>query len=292
MASAGPLSPAVGSAYASGGENIAGWVNIVSSNNIYSTCDLRENDISNTWGAKDFGFAIPNDAIVDGILFEAECHARVSIGAELYDVWLYDGAELGSAVISSTVFPASGSETYLPVGGASETFGASLTGVDVNSSTFEMRFRCRSVTGGGASSEANIDHVRVTVYYTLANTAPTITVAPTVSNGSLTRLGPNNTPAVVTFTATDTDGDALTYEIRTAASGGGTLVGNGSATSGVSKQHNIANSASGLVDGNQTLYLSINDGTVDSSDSSFSLLRDTTAPTVGTITHSPSPVEP
>ena len=127
------------------------------------------------------------------------------------------------------------------------------------------------------------------------NTAPTITVAPTVSYGSLTRLGPNNSPAVVSFTATDaeqTGADELSYTIRTATAGGGTLVGSGTCTSGASKNHNIANADAGLVDGSQTLYLRVFDGWSYSADLSFTLLLDTTAPTVGAITHSPNPVVP
>ncbi len=137
-----------------------------------------------------------------------------------------------------------------------------------------------------ASATAPLLHIE----YSPPNTAPTITVAPTASYGSLTRLGPLNTPAVVSFTATDADGDALTYEIRTAAGGGGTLVASGTCTSGTTENVNIANSDPGLVDGSQTLYLRVHDGAVYSADSSFSLLRDTTAPTVGTITTNPDPV--
>lgn len=130
----------------------------------------------------------------------------------------------------------------------------------------------------------------------ILNAAPTITVTPTASyNGSFTRLGPNASPATVTFTATDDDTgdqetDALTWEIRTAPDGGGTLVSTGSCTHNVSENASVANSDSGIVEGSNTLYLRVGDGDAWSDDESFTLLCDRTAPTVGTITHSPNPV--
>jgi hypothetical protein len=131
------------------------------------------------------------------------------------------------------------------------------------------------------------------ILFDIPNTEPVISVPPTVSYTPLTRLGPNNTPATVTFTATDTEettANALSYTIRTAAAGGGTLVGSGTCTSGISKSHSITNTNAGLVDGTNTLYLRISDGTLFSSDAAFTLLRDTGLPTVGTITHTPNPV--
>lgn len=127
------------------------------------------------------------------------------------------------------------------------------------------------------------------------NTAPTITVGPSVSYGNLTRLGPSNSPAIVSFTATDpeeTGAGDLDYEIRTATGGGGTLVASGSCTSGVAENVNLAHNASGLSgNGSQALYLVVGDGT-DDTEESFTLLQDNAAPTVGTIIHSPNPVVP
>lgn len=128
------------------------------------------------------------------------------------------------------------------------------------------------------------------IEYHVPNTSPAITVSPTVSYGSLTRLGPNNTPATVSFTAVDADGDSLTYQIRTGASGGGTLVGNDNATSGLQVNHSLAHNASGLNEGTNTLYLRASDGQAWSADAPFTVLVDRTAPTVGTIISTPSPV--
>ncbi len=149
-------------------------------------------------------------------------------------------------------------------------------------------FRVTNFYSDSSSSAATL-HIE----YTPDNTAPTITVAPAVSYGTLTRLGPNNTPATLTFTATDaqqTGANALSYTIRTASGGGGTLVASGLCTSGVSENVNIAYNATSLSQGSNTLYLRIHDGTAYSADSSFVVLLDSSAPTVGTIAQTPAPV--
>lgn len=127
------------------------------------------------------------------------------------------------------------------------------------------------------------------------NTEPEITVPPTVDYGSYTRTGPQNTPISVTFEAEDDEEDGtdeLTVEVRTAASGGGTLVATDDYTSGTSGSISIAHNASGLSEGSNTLYMRVGDGTDWSDDESFTLLVDRGAPTVGTINQSPNPAVP
>jgi hypothetical protein len=109
-----------------------------------------------------------------------------------------------------------------------------------------------------------------------------------VSYGSFTRTSVNNTPWTANFTG---GADVTQYEVRTAPSGGGTLVASGAAASGANAK-TIAYNASGLVDGTQTLYVRCANATpVWGSDVSFTLLRDDTAPTASTtISTTPSPV--
>lgn len=137
---------------------------------------------------------------------------------------------------------------------------------------------------------------RLTIEYTPTNTAPTITVNPSVNYNGYTRLGPNNTPGSVSFTATDpeeTGSNALSYEIRTASGSGGTLVASGNFTSGVGASVSIAHNASGINEGSNTLYLRVSDGTdYAPTNPSFTLLVDRGAPTVGIITQTPNPAVP
>lgn len=136
---------------------------------------------------------------------------------------------------------------------------------------------------------------KLTIDYTPPNTAPTITVNPSVNYNGYTRLGPSNTPGTISFTATDpeeTGSNALSYQIRTASGSGGTLVASGNFTSGVAANVNIAHNASGLSEGSNTLYLRVSDGTdFAPTNPSFALLVDRTAPTLdGDIEYDPDPV--
>lgn len=109
-----------------------------------------------------------------------------------------------------------------------------------------------------------------------SNTAPDITAGPTVSYASGSALTTANSPADVDFTVTDaeeTGAGEIDWEIRTATGGGGTLVTSGTATSGIGETAEIAWNDPGIVEGAQTLYLLVSDGT-DTDEESFSLTVD------------------
>jgi hypothetical protein len=114
---------------------------------------------------------------------------------------------------------------------------------------------------------------------------PSFSSAPAVTYGGLTRTGPNNTPWTLTFTPSDTGmtgTNALNWKVYTGAGRTGTLVASGTCTNAVQKVTTIAYNASGLSTGSQTLYVSLDDGTLTSADSTVTLLRDDGAPTAST----------
>lgn len=283
MASQGPLSPSSSINLGSG----TAWSDptyVYASDALYASVNLAASGgQSRKLRITNFGFSVPEDAVIDGLLAEFQMYGN-GLGIDLRDVSLVNNdTPIGVAKIAVNSYL---SESYIASGDESDLWDAALTPAIVNSATFGIQFHALNVH----STEARrlyLNHVRITVFYTPTNTAPSIAVAPTVSYGSLTRLGPNNSPAIVSFTATDADGDPLTYQIRTAASGGGTLVASGNANLGSTTNVNIAYNATGLVEGTNALYLRVHDGTAYSADSSFDLLRDTEAPSVGTITVDP-----
>jgi len=146
-----------------------------------------------------------------------------------------------------------------------------------------------------ATSASGTSYTTDDTFTTLAaNTAPTITFGPFMNYPSGTRTGVNNQWSF-SFTATDaqqTGANALSYELRTAAGGAGTLITSGTNTSGT--QLNTANlpyNQTGVVEGNQTVYLRVSDGSLWASDTSGTLRRDTVVPNASTtISHTPNPV--
>jgi hypothetical protein len=161
----------------------------------------------------------------------------------------------------------------------------STTSASIASATRALAANQETILSTGWNATEPFEFMLVRILPTATfGTAPTISSV-TVGYGALTRTGPNNTPWTLTFTATDpeeTGADALTWEVWTGAGRTGTMVASGTCTSAVSRQGSIAYNASGIVDGSQTLRLSVDDGTLTSADSSFTLKRDDVAPTAAT----------
>lgn len=135
-------------------------------------------------------------------------------------------------------------------------------------------------TNGGNSDGWRVTAIGVGVWSAgFSGVTPSISGV-SVSYSGLTRTGPDNTPWRLGFTASDADtpgANALNWKVYTGALRTGTLVASGTCTSGTPVSANIAYNASGLVSGNQTLYLSVDDGALQSADSSFTLKRDDVA---------------
>lgn len=115
------------------------------------------------------------------------------------------------------------------------------------------------------------------------NSAPEITVGPTVDTHDFSRIGPKNTFATVTLTATDIESvaaQALTYEIRTGANGTGNVVASGTCTSGFSVDAVINYNAAGMSEGPNELFVSVTDGTLRSADSPITIHVDLTPPSI------------
>ena len=104
-----------------------------------------------------------------------------------------------------------------------------------------------------------------------------------VSYGAGTRTGPNNTPWTVSFLAADGDNPVTNAEIWTGPGRTGTQVASGSASSSAPNSLDVAYNAPGLADGDQTLYLSVDDGLGNvSGDCAFTVRRDDVEPTDAT----------
>jgi hypothetical protein len=114
-------------------------------------------------------------------------------------------------------------------------------------------------------------------------TTPGSCSAVNVSYGAWTRTGPNNTPWTLAFLATDGDNPVTNFELWTGAGRTGTQVASGAASSTSPNHTVIQYDAPGLVDGDQTLQLSVDDGLGGvGSDCAVALRRDDVDPTAAT----------
>lgn len=124
--------------------------------------------------AENFGFSIPADATINGIVVE---FSRWRSSANVSDntiklvkggVVSGDNKSTGANWPNIVIDPG----TYESFGSSSDLWGLSLTPNDVNASNFGVVLSTKNVKGGVGSSSptARVDHIRITVYYTASST--------------------------------------------------------------------------------------------------------------------------
>ncbi len=113
--------------------------------------------------ASDFGFTIPGNATIEGVMLDVERRAGMPTSIVDSTVQLMDStAYIGNNLASSVTWPIN--DAYVSYGGPTDTWGASLTPSDVNFSQFGIIFKAMNQSTSGAI-QAYVDHVRMTVYY-------------------------------------------------------------------------------------------------------------------------------
>lgn len=136
--------------------------NVTTSNNVYSVAGLFANGSANGsyyLKCRDFAFAIPTGATIDGIKVEVQ-----KFDTLIYDnaVRIMKGDVIGSTDKSSPD-PWPASSTYISYGGENDLWGESWSPSDINSSGFGFAISAKTES---APEDAYIDHIRITVYYT------------------------------------------------------------------------------------------------------------------------------
>ena len=121
--------------------------------------------------ATNFGFAIPAGATINGILMEYDRKANVSGGGNFANDYVIkivksDGtfsSALGANGISiNTLLPST--QAYNSYGGSSNLWAETWTPSDINSSNFGVGI---TITTNGGNVTVSVDHIRITVYYTV-----------------------------------------------------------------------------------------------------------------------------
>jgi subtilisin-like proprotein convertase family protein len=143
-------------------------LNIYSSENNYATVTLQNGGNSSTsyyLNAKKFGFTIPAGATINGIMVEIERQAN-GIGVSDARIQLLKTSGRVGNIPPSTAWPTI--EAYQTFGGMSNLWGTTWTATEINSDDFGVQVA--AVNSSGSILTANIDHIRITVSYTLTGT--------------------------------------------------------------------------------------------------------------------------
>jgi hypothetical protein len=114
--------------------------------------------------AQNFGFSIPAGAMIDGIVAEAICRSAFGEVADTIVRLISSNQLTGNNNSSMTVWlPAAATITY---GSSTDVWGATLTPDSVNHPQFGIGIM--ACNGSGSSDTAYVDHVQMTVYYSLS----------------------------------------------------------------------------------------------------------------------------
>lgn len=140
--------------------------NITGSDDTYATATMGTVQLSHFLSATNFSFSIPSGAIINGILVEIERKSVGAVGATIDNsVKIIKGGTPSGTDFAGETWN-TGTDRVDSYGGASELWGLAWTYSDINASNFGFAI---SAGTSGISSDAYVDHVRITVYYTAAS---------------------------------------------------------------------------------------------------------------------------
>lgn len=166
MSSSGPNSPAtiVDDASLGGDTPWTSPGNAATSNNVYTFTDLGESSVTDYLKCTNFGFSIPAGSTINGIKVEVESYVEhAALQWTLHACIVQSGTIQEASDITALVVD---TEAYLTCGSATELWGLTWSVAQVNSANFGVAVKVYAPEG---SSTVDIDHVRITVYYSAAD---------------------------------------------------------------------------------------------------------------------------
>ncbi|MDO8336193.1 MAG: hypothetical protein Q7T74_05450, partial [Candidatus Saccharibacteria bacterium] len=166
--SAGPKNPASATNYSFGTSSWTSTGNVFASDNTYASVtssDLEESDLLE---ATNYSFSVPTDAIIKGVKVEFERSDGTGGYATNWVQLFKNGVPVGSAKGRGSDW--SGIDTYESAGTSSDLWGTTWTPSEINNSTFGVGVGTLCFSGYGScgvGSSGKIDHIRITVYYSV-----------------------------------------------------------------------------------------------------------------------------
>lgn len=160
----------------------SGVNNVILNNGVYATAGSGGGPwVSNYIKATNFGFSIPETAIITGIKIDFERYRGGTTGViadSQIKIVKSDGAlgtENKALIYESpdwTIWPTSSSISYQSYGGENDSWGESWTASDINNSMFGVAVSVTKPAGTAHVTMAYIDHIQITVYYTEEGSPP------------------------------------------------------------------------------------------------------------------------
>lgn len=180
MTTLGPNSPATGADDASVGT--LAWSNpdrVVASDDSKSSAVSTATVTTHYLKATNFGFSVPAGATIDGVTVEIERMTTNNTAARNTTdniVKLVKNGTISGDDKAATATKWPTADAYASYGGATNLWGLSLTATDINNSTFGVAISA-TTTSDGASINARIDHIRITIDYTASTSRRVIIIS-------------------------------------------------------------------------------------------------------------------
>ena len=181
--SQGPINPTV-SITAGDSEQWSNLNNIISSDNSYATVSV-DGTVSNTLSATNFGFSIPSNAVINGVIVDIERKSSSTSdgGSEDASLQLIKGGTIsGSDRQTNTDY--STSDTTESHGTSSDLWGLTLTPADINAADFGVAFSVTKPSSSGSAHIISVDSIRITIHYSIPSSQGPSTPATATSSGS------------------------------------------------------------------------------------------------------------
>lgn len=179
MASIGPNSPSAAIEDATVGTEVWNDPTFVfaSDNSRAVSGGLSTGEVSKYLKATGFGFTVPAGATIDGISvsIERQGDSCADNSIKIVKALTVTGTEQ-SAGATWVV----GTDTVATFGGPTSLWGTTWTDTDINNSGFGVAVSAVGVAPGG--SAARIDHISITVYYTVGAPPAGATILPDADN--------------------------------------------------------------------------------------------------------------
>lgn len=170
--SAGPRLAGTGADDA--GAGTVAWTNpgnITAEDAVFAEVSLTVGSESHYLKATNFGFAIPSNAQVDGIV----CEIKAAVEALPSTVYkkkriVKGGAISAGAALDGATSPFTTTFSWYATGDATEKWGETWLPANINAATFGYAFTVYRDTGDDPNSRC--DAVRITVHYSIVNNVP------------------------------------------------------------------------------------------------------------------------
>lgn len=173
-----------------------------------SATGLSNGEVSDYLTATNFGFTIPAGATITGIKVDIERDDNSgSSGLKDNEVKIIKANSItGTDHASNSTWP--NNAAYATYGSNSDLWGTTWTAADINSSQFGVALSVQRSSGSG-NNDAFVDHIRITVYYTVSG----LPIELLYFNGTQN----NNISSLEWATATENNTDFFDIEYSTDA---------------------------------------------------------------------------